>query len=151
MLLFMILIQVCILYFFSGFFKAQGEMWYHGTALYYILNLDSFSMNYFESFRSFILNSPFLLTLGAYLAIFTQLFFPFFVFNKYTRYLILFGSILFHFSIIIFMGLVQFGVIMIALDLQFISDREYKGVLKFIKGKVYKLENTNIQGEEKGA
>lgn len=129
----LILIQICILYFFAGFSKAQGDLWLHGTALYYILNIDAFSMNYLMGLKEMILNSPFLLTLGAYTAIFLQIFFPFLVFNKYTKYFILIGAIFFHLSIIIFMGLVQFGAIMIMMDMQFLKDHEYKKVFIFIK------------------
>ncbi|MCM2588073.1 HTTM domain-containing protein [Rossellomorea marisflavi] len=144
----MIIIQVCILYFFAGFFKAQGSMWFHGSALYYVLNLEAFDMEFTDGMKNFVLSSPALLTFGAYSAIFTQLFFPFLVFNKYVRYLILLGSIAFHLSILMFMGLAQFAIIMIALDLQFITDKEYKAVasIKKFLNKCKRTKNLEFQG-----
>ncbi|EIM08414.1 membrane protein / Vitamin K-dependent gamma-carboxylase [Planococcus antarcticus DSM 14505] len=135
--LILILIQTCILYFFAGFFKAQGAMWLHGTALYYILNIDSFRMLNTNFLTEIVINSSFLLTVGAYSAIFLQLFFPLIVFNKYLKYLVLVGSIFFHLGIAFLMGLVQFGMIMIALDLLFLNDKEYK----FIYGTIFKKRN----------
>lgn len=135
----LIIIQTCILYFFAGFFKLQGDMWIHGTALYYILSLDSFTMIPTSFISDYIISSPMLLTFGAYSAIFTQFLFPFLIVNKYTRYLVLLGSIGFHLSIIFLMGLVQFGAIMIALDLVFVKDKEYLFAFSFIKDKVLKF------------
>ncbi|ASV67469.1 HTTM domain-containing protein [Cytobacillus kochii] len=140
--LILVLIQTCILYFFAGFFKAQGEMWIHGTALYYVLNVDAFSMNLTGFVGDIISNSPFLLTIGAYTAILIQLFFPILVLNKYTRYLVLIGSIGFHLMIVFVMGLVQFGFIMIALDMAFINDKEYKVIIKFLKNIFLRIRNT---------
>lgn len=102
----LVLIQTCILYFFAGFYKAQGDMWIHGTALYYVLNIDAFRMDATSFLSDFIIDSPLLLTLGAYTAIFMQLLFPILIFNKYTRYLVLAGSIGFHLSVALLMGLV---------------------------------------------
>ncbi|HDR7379644.1 MULTISPECIES: HTTM domain-containing protein [Bacillus] len=137
--IFMCLFQVCILYFFSGFAKSQGHMWYNGTALYYILHVDEFTQPFLAQF---IINSPVLLTLGAYSAIITQLFFPLCVFNKYLKIPILLGSISFHFVIIIMMGLIQFGLIMIALDILFLTDKEHKKFYMFLK----KFKERRLQG-----
>ncbi|MGG3843925.1 HTTM domain-containing protein [Anoxybacillus kestanbolensis] len=128
--IYLCLFQVCVLYFFSGFAKSQGHMWFHGTALYYILNISEFTQ---PILAKFIINSPLLLTLGAYSAILLQIFFPLLVFNKYSKIPILVGSICFHLSIILVMGLVQFGLIMIALDLLFVSDKQYQKAYQFIK------------------
>lgn len=137
----LILIQTCILYFFAGFFKLQGDMWIHGTALYYVLNLDSFSMNATRFLSDLIINSPILLTFGAYSAIFLQFLFPILVFNKYTRFLVLAGSIGFHLGIALLMGLIQFGMIMIALDLAFLNDKEYKQGYNFVRNKIITIKS----------
>uniref|UniRef100_UPI004048BBFB hypothetical protein n=1 Tax=Roseivirga sp. TaxID=1964215 RepID=UPI004048BBFB len=36
-------IQICILYFTSGFMKATGDYWSNGTAMYYISRVEWFS------------------------------------------------------------------------------------------------------------
>ncbi|MBU8678456.1 HTTM domain-containing protein [Bacillus subtilis] len=138
------MIQVSLLYFFAGFNKAQGKMWTHGTALYYILQVDEYSIN--KGFTNLVIDNPYLLVLGTYSALFLQLMFPILVWNRYFKIPLLIGSILFHLSIIIFMGLLQFGVIMIALDLLFITDTEYRKLYKFLS-RIYdkfKLKFRNI-------
>lgn len=145
----LVLIQTCILYFFAGFSKLQGDMWIHGTALYYVLNIDSFNMKATSFLSDFIINSPMLLSFGAYSAIFLQFLFPILVFNKYTRYLVLVGSIGFHLSIALLMGLVQFGIIMIALDLAFLKDEEFKRVYNFVKNKIITIKSHFLKEQNK--
>lgn len=120
--------QLCIVYFFSGFFKAQGHMWTNGTALYYVLNVDEYSL---PSIAHFIYNNPYLVVLGSYSAILTQIAFPFLICNKYLKWPILIGSIGFHLAIGFLMGLAQFAIAMISLDLLLIKDIEYKKIYNF--------------------
>ncbi|WP_257141382.1 HTTM domain-containing protein [Bacillus toyonensis] len=123
--------QLCIVYFFSGFFKAQGHMWTNGTALYYILNVEEYSL---PSIAHFIYNNPYLVVVGSYSAIVTQIAFPFLIWNKYLKWPILIGSIGFHLAIGFLMGLAQFAIAMIALDLLLIKDKEYKKFYNFYAG-----------------
>ncbi|MGE6959554.1 hypothetical protein ACQKIW_06020 [Bacillus thuringiensis] len=120
--------QLCILYFFSGFFKAQGHMWTNGTALYYILQVEEYTL---PNLAHFIYNNPYLIVLGAYSAIISQIAFPFLIWNKYLKWPLLVGSIGFHISIALVMGLVQFGIAMISLDLLLIKDKEYTKMHQF--------------------
>ncbi|MED3476105.1 HTTM domain-containing protein [Bacillus thuringiensis] len=120
--------QLCILYFFSGFFKAQGHMWTNGTALYYILQVEEYTL---PNLAHFIYNNPYLIVLGAYSAIISQIAFPFLIWNKYLKWPLLIGSIGFHISIALVMGLVQFGIAMISLDLLLIKDKEYTKMHQF--------------------
>ncbi|GAA0427544.1 MULTISPECIES: hypothetical protein [Virgibacillus] len=83
------------------------------------------------------------------MAIFTQLFFPFFVFNKYTRLFKLTWLNPVSSKYYCFYGSSSFGAIMIVLDLQFMSDREYSHRFKYIKDKVTNLKYIGIQREEK--
>ncbi|WP_214808610.1 MULTISPECIES: HTTM domain-containing protein [unclassified Exiguobacterium] len=133
---FLCLFQVCILYFFAGLFKAQGDMWIHGTAIYYILNVDEFTQPFLAKY---ILMFPSIVAISSVSAVFFQIFFPFLIFNKYTKIPMLFASICFHLGIIFIMGLIQFGLIMIALDLLFVTDKEHKSAIKFLK-KVFKKD-----------
>lgn len=112
----------------SGFFKAQGHMWTNGTALYYVLNVEEYSL---PSLAHFIYNNPYLVVIGSYSAILCQIAFPFLIWNKYLKWPILIGSIGFHLAIGFFMGLVQFAIAMISLDLLLIKDVEYRRIYKF--------------------
>lgn len=130
---FLVLFQVCVLYFFAGFAKARGEMWYSGVAPYYIFNINSFTMTWIKPYIDFILEFPLFITLISYLSIFMQLFFPFMLLNKYTKVIGILGSLCFHIGIIFVMGLVPFGLVMIAFDLAFIKDEWYRELNVFLK------------------
>jgi len=77
-----IVVQLCIVYFFSGLHKLQGEVWRDGTALYYILNSDDFSPTAFNSFFTSFL---WLVKLCSWTTIVFQLTFPIFVFIEKTK------------------------------------------------------------------
>lgn len=140
---FLILFQVCVLYFFAGFAKARGQMWYSGVAPYYIFNIDSFMMIWLKPFVDFIITFPLFVTLISYLSIFMQLFFPFMLLNKYTKIIGIFGSVCFHLAIIFVMGLVPFGLVMIAFDLAFIKDSQYKKIYYLLKAFKARIRRSN--------
>lgn len=124
------LVQVCILYFTSGLHKAMGELWQNGTAIYYILQVNEFSHPFF---KDIIFASDFFLVVGAYLAIIVQLAFPFLLFNKKTKYIGMLGVIGMHTGIFLVMGLFSFSFIMIANQLLFLTDKEYRWIGVFSK------------------
>lgn len=130
--LFLILFQVCILYFFAGFSKARGYMWFEGIAPYYIFQIKTFTMAWTEELLNFIINNSTILLLISYSAIFMQLFFPILIFNRITKIIVVIGSISFHISVILIMGLVTFGMIMVAFDLLFIKDNQFMKVKEFL-------------------
>lgn len=132
---FLILFQVCVLYFFSGFAKARGQMWYSGVAPYYVFNINSFTMEWIKPIINLVISSTFIITLISYLSIFMQMFFPFLLLNKYTKVVAIIGSISFHLGIIFIMGLVPFGIVMIAFDLAFIKNEYYMKIYNFLKGR----------------
>lgn len=130
--LFLILFQVCVLYFFAGFAKARGDFWYSGVAPYYVFQIKTFTMGWIDNIIEPFIKSPLILLIISYSAIFMQMLFPILIFNKITKVLVVIGSITFHLSIIAVMGLVTFGMIMIALDLLFINDQQFIKLKKFI-------------------
>lgn len=112
--------QLCIVYETSGLMKTMGEKWQHGTAIYYISQVEWFSHPAFrEMFRH-----PVVATLATYLPMFLLIFFPFAMLTR-LRLPWLACGILFHIGIIVTMGLVTFGTIMIGLELFMITDEEY--------------------------
>jgi hypothetical protein len=125
----LILWQTSIVYFASAAIKLQGEAWIQGIALYTIFNVDEYSLPF--AFAKEIFYSPILTTLFTYATIVYQIGFPFMLFNKLHLIWVVIG-ILFHLGIFIFMGLTTFSIIMIALILFTISDREWLYVLGHI-------------------
>lgn len=126
------LTQVCMMYLSSGLHKASGELWTSGTAIYYILQVDEFSHPFF---RNIIHSSELFIVLGTYMTIIVLISFPFLLFNRYTRYLAMLGVISMHSGIAVVMGLLSFSFIMIANQLLFLTDKEYKSLSSFVKHK----------------
>lgn len=115
-------VQVCIVYFVAGTAKLHGEAWRNGTALYYALSTDQYTI---DGLVDPILGSPLLLTLFAYTTVVFQIGFPFMVaLNRHSRRLALFVATAFHFGIASVMGLTSFAFFMIAADLTLLTDAE---------------------------
>ncbi|WP_279401837.1 HTTM domain-containing protein [Piscibacillus salipiscarius] len=117
------IIQVAILYSFSGIFKAQGDMWFNGVALYYILQVSEFTL---PGIAEYIYSNPIMLTIGTYSTVIFQIAFPFLILNKTTKWVMISILVMFHLGIAIVMGLVSFGLTMICLDLLLFNDKFYK-------------------------
>ncbi|MBX2916306.1 MAG: HTTM domain-containing protein [Cyclobacteriaceae bacterium] len=111
----LIKVEIALIYFLSGYDKLITTSWRNGDAIFAINNLDFFS------------NPNFVLQPGevsalviAWFVILFEISFAFFVwFKKLKKYWLLAG-VVFHLAIIIFMGLLDFGIIMILSYLIFI-------------------------------
>lgn len=115
-------IQVCIVYFIAGAAKMHGEAWRNGTALYYALGTDKYSM---PGLVDPLLDAPVLLTLLAYATVVFQVGFPFLVLlNRHARRIALLVAFTFHLGIATVMGLTTFAFFMIAADLTLLTDEE---------------------------
>lgn len=115
-----IAVQLVVLYITSGFAKAMGETWQNGVAMYYISQVQWFTL---PGAHALFLN-PLLVTAATYLPMFYQLLFPVAIISRIKLPWIFLG-ILFHLGIALLMGLISFSTIMIGLELFLISDREY--------------------------
>ena len=115
-----IAMQTMILYATSGLMKAAGQEWYEGTALYYISQLESLSL---PAFRE-LAKEPLATTMGTYFTVLYEVLFPVAVLSPLRRTWIALGAAL-HLAIAISLGLITFSIIMIGLDLFFITDAEY--------------------------
>lgn len=104
----LIKVQIALIYFCSGYDKLITASWRNGSAIYSIQHLDFF-------------NNPFLyvqlpnsvMLLVAWMVILFEILFPVLIwFNALRKYLLLTG-VLFHLAIVVFLGLLDFGVLMI--------------------------------------
>jgi len=112
--------QLVIMYVISGFAKANGEMWQEGVAMYYISQVQWYSLpGAYELFMN-----PWIVALATYVSMFYQLLFPVAIISRMKLSWILLG-IFFHLSIAVLMGLIAFSTVMIGLELFLISDQEY--------------------------
>jgi HTTM domain len=118
-----ILIQICLLYFTSAFFKSQGHMWQNGTALYYILRTAEFNLSPLEHIFYY---SDEVVTLLTWSTVVFQMAWPFLIWFRRPRPFLYLGSVMLHSMIGYFMGLVWFSAVMISAEIIVFEDDEYR-------------------------
>ncbi|EKT4550159.1 HTTM domain-containing protein [Flavobacterium psychrophilum] len=132
---FAIMFQICIIYFFAALHKLSGQVWQDGTAIYYILNSEDFS----ASTLNFYLTKPvWLVYFFTWFTILFQFTFPFLVWVKKTKNIMLLIGVLFHLGIFFLMRIDNFSLVMLACYAIFLSDNEYKNINKKIQSKIFK-------------
>jgi hypothetical protein len=121
-------LQVVVLYADSGLMKAYGEKWQHGTAMYYVSQLEwMFLRPAREWFKD-----PLLTTATTYASLLYEVLFPVAIISPLKLWWLGFG-ILLHLSIGLLMGLTPFSIVMLGLLLFFISDAEYARILEWAR------------------
>jgi hypothetical protein len=104
----LIRVELALIYFLSGYDKLISEAWQSGVAVHSIINLDFY---YNPLFSLQLSGSQFLVI--SWITILFELVFPVGVWFEKIRPYFLIAGILFHLVIIIFLGLIDFGVLMI--------------------------------------
>ncbi|MHA7134196.1 HTTM domain-containing protein [Oerskovia turbata] len=122
----LIAFQIFVVYVASAMYKIQGGMWQHGTAIYYVFQLDEFST--WPAVTEVLGRSGVLVAILSYSAVFVQLFFPLLLLRRGTRIVALIAITGMHLGIGVLMGLMYFSLTMIAIDAIFIRDVTYAGV-----------------------
>ncbi|SDS01031.1 Vitamin K-dependent gamma-carboxylase [Brevibacterium siliguriense] len=123
--------QVCAIYMSGGLYKAGGEAWQHGFAVYNPLHT--------QQFGTWPVLSDLMTAWGPMVvaiswgSILFQCAFPFMLFNRYTRIIALLGILSFHLGIALLMGLPWFSLTMIAVDAIFIRDRSFAKVRGYLR------------------
>jgi hypothetical protein len=118
-----IALQIIVLYTTSGMMKATGVRWSSGVAMYYISQVEWFSL---PAVRS-IFRNPLIVAASTYLPMMFQIWFPVAIFSRLKVPFLIVG-ILFHIGVAAFMGLVTFSTVMIGLELFLISDAEFEKI-----------------------
>lgn len=120
-------INFCILYGAAGTSKLLGGSWWNGTAPNrFLLNYSfaPFEVTYYTDLLKFLAAHRWLWevvgTLGVVYTLCLELGFPFLVWNRRTRWVMVCGSILLHTMIALLMGLVTFSLMMLALVVVFV-------------------------------
>lgn len=113
-------LQLCVLYETSGMLKASGDRWVHGTAMYYISQVEWFSL---PSMRG-IFRQWFICMMATYIPIMYQVMFPVALVSRVKIPWLMLG-VCFHIGIMVFMGLFTFSTVMMGLELFLITDIEY--------------------------
>jgi hypothetical protein len=116
--LLVIIAEVCLVYSTAGWYKIQGSRWQDGTAVYYPLNLDYFSP--WPALSHLLGSSGLIIMLMTYGTVIIQVAFPFTLFNRRVKNVLLAVMITEHLSIAVLLGLPFFSLAMIAADSVFL-------------------------------
>ncbi|MFF8834051.1 HTTM domain-containing protein [Streptomyces sp. NPDC015130] len=117
--LFVIMVEVCLIYATAGWYKIQGSRWQDGTALYYPLHLDYFSP--WPLLSELLGSSGIMVLLLTYGTVIVQIAFPFTLFHRKVKNVLLVAMMLEHAGIAVLLGLPVFSLAMISADAVFLS------------------------------
>lgn len=128
-----IMAEVCLIYATAGWYKIQGSRWQDGTALYYPLHLDYFSP--WPALSDVLGGSGLIVLLLTYGTVAVQVAFPFTLFNRRVKNVLLVAMMMEHAGIALLLGLPFFSLAMIAADAVFLPT----GFLRWLGGRVARL------------
>ncbi|CAL2108436.1 HTTM domain-containing protein [Tenacibaculum sp. 190524A02b] len=133
-------IHFCLVYFISAIHKINAEVWFNGIATYYVLGSERFQGT---PWNSLLVKNGVFVTLSTYGTILVELLFPFLVWNKKLKFIMLFLAMSLHFGIGIFMMLYDFQILFILILGFFITNNEWKYIFETIDNK-YELYKENV-------
>lgn len=113
-----IAVQVCLIYATAGWYKVQGSRWQDGSALYYALNLEYFAP--WPALSALLAGSTVLVLVLSYGTVIAQVAFPFTLFNRKIKNVLLTVMILEHLGIAVLLGIPFLSLVMIACDAVFL-------------------------------
>lgn len=109
--------HLCVLYFFAGISKLQGETWWDGTALWgAIANLEYQTID-----LTWMVNHPRLINLLTHVTIVWEILYCATIWNRHTRPIVLIMAVPVHLGIALSFGMITFGTIMLVANLAFVS------------------------------
>jgi hypothetical protein len=116
--LLVIMAEACLIYATAGWYKIQGSRWQDGTAVYYPLHLEYFSP--WPTLADLLTSSGTMVMLVTYGTVLVQVAFPFTLFNRRVKNVLLAIMITEHAVIAVVLGLPFFSLAMIAADAVFL-------------------------------
>ncbi|WP_405734436.1 HTTM domain-containing protein [Streptomyces sp. NBC_00028] len=116
--LLVIMAEACLIYATAGWYKIQGSRWQDGTAVYYPLHLDYFSP--WPGLADALAASSTMVLLITYGTVAVQVAFPFTLFNRRVKNVLLAAMMTEHAVIAVVLGLPFFSLAMIAADAVFL-------------------------------
>jgi hypothetical protein len=116
--LLVIMAEACLIYSTAGWYKIQGSLWQDGTAVYYPLHLESFSP--WPALSDLLSSHGTMVLLVTYGTVAAQVAFPFTLFNRRVKNVLLAFMMTEHAVIAVVLGLPFFSLAMIAADAVFL-------------------------------
>ncbi len=125
---FLITWQICMVYSWAVFYKLAGPSWRNGTAMYYVLKSEHFSL--FSTMSGLVSDNAMVVAALTYFTLAFQMAFPFLMWNGRLKPYLVFVGVCLHVGIALTMGLVSFSVTMIAADISLLSDKQLLATAK---------------------
>lgn len=116
--LLVIMAEACLIYSTAGWYKIQGSRWQDGTAVYYPLHLDYFTP--WPGLADLMSSSGTMMLVAAYGTVIVQVAFPFTLFNRRVKNVLLAAMMAEHAVIAVVLGLPFFSLAMIVADSVFL-------------------------------
>ncbi|MCX3061801.1 HTTM domain-containing protein [Streptomyces beihaiensis] len=113
-----IMVEACLVYATAGWYKIQGTRWQDGTAVYYPLHLDYFSP--WPALGDLMTRFGLMVLIVTYVTVAVQVAFPFTVFNRRLKNVLLVFMMTEHAVIAVTLGLPFFSLAMITTDAVFL-------------------------------
>ena len=123
-------IQICVVYATAGFYKLTGQLWESGDAMYYVLSIPEYSHPWIMERVNDLKG---ILMVGTWLVLAYQVLFPFLIWIRKVRPVLLLCGFLFHLGIVLAVGIMDFGIIMIFSYLIFLPDHLAKKWLQRVQ------------------
>lgn len=132
----MMQIHFCIIYFAAGVSKLLGASWWNGTALWWCMANYEFAPMNQPGYMDFLiwlcqhrLVWELVMTFQAVYTLTLEVGFPFLVWNRRLRWLMVVLAVFLHTGIAVLMGLTGFGVMMLTLLLSFVPPETVRQLL----------------------
>jgi hypothetical protein len=120
----LIQLHMCIIYFFAGIGKLQGDLWWLGEAAWY-----GFATQEYQSLdMTWLVRHPWLVNLVTHVTVFWELSYGALIWPRLTRPWVLLLAVLVHGGIAITLGMPTFGLAMLIGNLAFVSPRTIRRV-----------------------
>lgn len=110
-------VHLCVLYFFAGISKLQGESWWDGTALWGAIA----NREYQTIDLTWMVRHPRLINLLTHITIVWEILYCATIWNRHTRPITLLLAIPVHLGIAFSFGMITFGTIMLVANTAFVS------------------------------
>lgn len=119
--------QLAIIYMYTGFEKLKGSTWWDGTALWTV-----FANPQFVSFDFiFLRNFPLFFTVGTFVTLLFEVYFPAMMLFKTGRYIYLALGVFFHLMIGVLLTLMPFSLVMVSTYPLFLDKNDLEFLLKW--------------------
>ncbi|MET7437679.1 MULTISPECIES: HTTM domain-containing protein [unclassified Streptomyces] len=142
--LLVIMAEACLIYATAGWYKIQGSRWQDGTAVYYPLHLDYFSP--WPALSDLLSAHGTAVLLVTYGTVVVQVAFPFTLFNRRVKNVLLAVMMTEHAVIAVVLGLPFFSLAMIAADAVFLPT----SFLRRVGGRVARARGGLFRGRYRG-